>query len=132
MKAETYRALVALIEQHYWAPKSGFKETTTIADDLGIDGQDGIELMELIATEFNVRMDRFDWNKYFLPEGCNPFSFLLWPLRHLMSRRCLEFFQLDLVSTKAPLTLRQIGDCIDLGQWIEIPHEQTEYEETEQ
>ena len=119
MKEVTYQTLVALIEKHYSAPKNGFSNTTTIAGDLGIDGPDGIELMQLVATEFDLQMDDFDWVKYFTPDGCNPFIPLLWPLRHKMSQRWIEFFQLDLFCEKAPLTLQHISDCIDAGRWLD-------------
>jgi|GEM_PF-2642823 len=131
MKEGTYQTLVALIEKHYWAPKDGFSKTTTIADDLGIDGPDGIELMQLVATEFDLQMDDFNWVKYFTPDGCNPFILLLRPWRHKMSQRWIEFFQFDLFCGKAPLTLQHICECIGAGRWFDDPQLQVERIETE-
>ncbi len=129
---ETYQTLVAFIEKHYWAPKTGFSKTTTIADDLGIDGQDGAEFMELIAAHFELNMIGFDWLKYFAPEGCNPLIPLLWPLRARMSKWWLEFFQFDLFCEKTPLTLQHICACIDARCWLDVPPDKAEQTETEQ
>lgn len=118
---QTYHALASLIEKHYWAPKHGFSKTTRIAEDLGIDGQDGIELLELIAKEFSLNMNGFDWVKYFAPEGCNPLILLLWPLRTIIPRKCLEFFQFDLFCEKTPLTLQHLCTCIDERRWLDVP-----------
>jgi hypothetical protein len=42
--------------------------------DLGITGDDGVDLMNSFSDEFEVDLSEFDISKYFSPEGCNPFA----------------------------------------------------------
>jgi len=47
---------------------------TELCRNLGVDGDDGIELMEKFGQEFRVDMQKFDFGRYFGPEaGFCPF-----------------------------------------------------------
>lgn len=55
--------------------------TTTLVDDLGINGDDGLELFEAFGEKFQVDLSAFRADKYFNREGLSPievFGFLCW------------------------------------------------------
>jgi acyl carrier protein len=50
---------------------------TRIGEDLGVDGDDAVELLEEYSKRFSVDISNFPFNEYFGPEvGSNPISFL--------------------------------------------------------
>ena len=53
---------------------------TNIGGDLGVDGDDGVDLMEAFAEKYGVDITGFEISRYFDPEaGFNPISWL-WAL----------------------------------------------------
>jgi len=50
---------------------------TRIGEDLGVDGDDAVELLEEYSKRFSVDISNFSFDDYFGPEvGFNPFYFL--------------------------------------------------------
>lgn len=52
--------------------------TTTLFGDLGVDGEDGSDLLDAFGKEFSVDMAQCDPQQYFGPEGCYPWAPLYW------------------------------------------------------
>src|SRR6516225_8445920 len=52
---------------------------TRLEEDLGITGDDAVELLSGFAERFGVDMARLDIHKHFGPEGCNPLWLLYKP-----------------------------------------------------
>jgi len=50
------------------------KLSSDLLYDLGIAGDDGVELMEEFAQKFDVDLAGFNPYEFFGPEGCNPFA----------------------------------------------------------
>src|SRR5262245_21201613 len=79
--------------------------STALGDDLGVDGQDGIELMEQYGRRFQVDLSAFNSATCFGPEvALNP----------LMLLRLLK------VSAKPrlqPLTIQQLVSAAEIGRW---------------
>ena len=118
MRDDTYSRLVAFISEQYWTPRRGFHPSTRITDDIGIDGDDGIELIQAIANEFDVDFTAFDPSSYFLPEGFNVVGCLFFPFRRFLSDKAIQFLELQEPDLR-PLTLQALADCIDAGKWID-------------
>jgi acyl carrier protein len=51
---------------------------TTLFGDLGVDGDDGVELLEAVGREFSVDMSDCHATRYFGPEGFVPWAPLYW------------------------------------------------------
>ncbi len=69
---------------------------TTLENDLGITGDDGVYFMEAFFSEFRVGHTGYELTKYFDPEGFDPIrlSFLL---RKLLRQPPLTFPTYDLI-----------------------------------
>ncbi|QNF31853.1 DUF1493 family protein [Adhaeribacter swui] len=65
---EVSESVVNFIKTEYWwEDDTNFK--SSIENDLGITGDDAVELLEKFAQKFKVDLDGFDFSKYFSPEG---------------------------------------------------------------
>ena len=74
--------------------------------DLGVDGDDAAELLTSFADEFRVDMTTFRFSKHFRPEPSllDLISFLRSPHQ-------------DDLSTKIPITLRDLADAATIRTW---------------
>lgn len=65
--------------------------------DLGIDGNDAVELIEFFSKEFEVDMSDFRFSVYFGPEiGLTPFSILMYFLSPSKKKKPLKVADLIL------------------------------------
>jgi acyl carrier protein len=77
---------------------------TRLLEDLGIDGDDAVDLFEVFAQEFQVDISSLDLNKYFGPEaGFNLFLFWLMPS-----------------STLDTLTIQDLVSAAQAGKWLKV------------
>lgn len=61
---------------------------TRIGEDLGVDGDDAIELLEEYSKRFSVDLSEFPYNDYFGPEaGSNPLHFLIVIIHSLFNKK---------------------------------------------
>lgn len=85
--------------------------STLINLDLGVDGDDGTELLEEYAKRFKVDLTPIS-EIYFGPEGL-PISFIiLWP--YYLVRWLLGYKASDL----APLPVSQLIKSAEAGKWV--------------
>jgi len=70
----------ALVAEERGEKREKLQLTTTLSDDLGIDGDDAVEFFEKFGREFSVDLRDLnpDWSFYFAPEGVPPHALLLW------------------------------------------------------
>ena len=69
--SELEQQVMEFISEQTAVPLSKLSLETTIFGELGIDGDDGIELIEDLGKRFNVNLSSFDAKSYFGPEaGC--------------------------------------------------------------
>lgn len=60
---------------------------TSVNIDLGVDGDDGVELVAAFCERYNVAPSAIPLDRYFGPEaGANPISLLLWLARVLVGK----------------------------------------------
>jgi acyl carrier protein len=74
--------LLEQVKQILWALHGDRPERVTLKSDLfsdlGIDGDDAIEVFEKIEEKFDVDFSSMQWDRHFGPEaGFNPFALLL-------------------------------------------------------
>ena len=107
MNDELYGRVKAFVaEQVVWASEAELTPDTRLFHDLGIDGDDGDELLEAFCEAFSIEnMNEIDVSAYFGPEGCNPFAvFYLFFARH-------KFLFI-------PITLRDLVRSAEAKRWI--------------
>lgn len=59
-------------------PPNKIGEETTLFGDLGVDGDDGVELLVRFGEEFDVDLSSVDLSKHFGPEGGAPWAIFAW------------------------------------------------------
>lgn len=76
MNAQTYNKLqqevLAFISYQRSTPKEKINLEDSLFHDLGVDGDDALELINRYASKFGVSLTDFDINKYFGPESSSP------------------------------------------------------------
>jgi hypothetical protein len=75
--------LVSFIREEIGEFDLGINKNTLIEDELGITGDDGIELIFNYSKQFNVDVTDFKFDKYFHPEPgvFNTFKKTILPIR---------------------------------------------------
>lgn len=68
---------------------------TRLRTDLGVDGDDAVELLEKFADRFEVNMSAFQFAKYFGSEGFGC-SAMFWIFRCAIAGRWLPTFESDI------------------------------------
>lgn len=83
---------------------------TSINDELGVDGDDGIELLEQFSERFSVDLDSLN-KKYFEGEGFPVRKLLAWPFR-VFSNKAPE-------ESCAPLTVQTFIESAERREWVD-------------
>jgi len=60
------------------APLDKIDEETTLFGDLGVDGDDGVELLSRFGEKFDVDLSSVDFSEHFGPEGWAPWAIIMW------------------------------------------------------
>lgn len=107
MNTELLEEVIAFVAEFWHEPKSRLSPETSVNDDLGMDGDDGIEFLQAFSVRFGVDLSGFPRDKYFGPEAAaNPISIIEGIIRGVTTGRC---------SNLAPLTLRHLADAVENG-----------------
>jgi hypothetical protein len=69
MCADLEKRVKALVARETGMRVERISLTTRVAQDIGCDGDDAVELFEAFAKEFDVDLKGIQWNKHFGPEG---------------------------------------------------------------
>lgn len=69
MNSEVFNQIVALIEEKMGKYSKGITSETCLDKDLGIIGDDAVELLLEYGEKFKVDLSRLNLKKYFVPEG---------------------------------------------------------------
>ncbi len=94
------RIIKIISETHGNRPES-INLTTDLCRDLGIDGDDAVELFERLSDEFKIDFSTMQWGRHFGPEGFNPFSMLT-----------RSFWRKEI-----PITLQDLINSAINGEW---------------
>lgn len=108
-KHEINGEVVAFLAEFLRVPVETLGAETTLVDDLGVDGDDGRDLMEAFATRFNVDLASFSASEHFGPEaGWNPLAFLYYVVFPGQSEL-------------RPVTIRDLVEAAGCGKWASSP-----------
>ncbi len=107
MNGKIFAQVRTFVAKYNGIAEEKLKADTRLFHDLGIDGDDGDELIEAFCEAFEIQ-DKSNMNlaEYFGPEGCNPFGFLY----DLLFAR--EKFR------KIPITLQDLAKSAQAKRWI--------------
>ena len=71
---QTEEEVISFIREWLGCSEKNLSLDTRIGQDLGVDGDDAIELLEEYSRRFSVDLSEFQYNDYFGPEAAlNPF-----------------------------------------------------------
>ena len=114
LNPELYARIKTLVvEQTGLATEEELTPETHLADDLGIAGDDGYELLEAFCEEFEIQnMEEIEPAEYFGTEGGpNPFEIYVF-LYYLVFDREKQHYSCS------PLYLRDLVKSAEAGRWI--------------
>jgi acyl carrier protein len=84
---------------------------TLINEELGVDGDDGLELLDAFSKKFEVNLDLLD-KTYFGGEGYPFLSLIAWPLRFLLGKKLNGNIQ-------SPLTVDTLIKSAQCKKWTD-------------
>jgi len=110
MNTELLNDVIAFVAEYWEEPESQLSAETSVNNDLGMDGDDGLEFMQAFSRRFAVDLATFPHNNYFGAEAAaTPISLIAMMIRWLTTGK----------STKlSPLTLRQLVAAVENGSWL--------------
>ncbi len=91
---------------------------TDLLGDLGVDGDDGRDLLLEFSSRFSVDISEFDISRHFGPEGFPiwaPLAPLVWLVSMILPKSCMKSWTLE------PLTVNDLIEAASRGKWV-YPH----------
>jgi acyl carrier protein len=95
---------------------SNVKPETTLFGDIGIDGDDGLELLGAFERYFTVDMSPCRLERHFGPEGLSPWSPFYWTVfiwRTITERDSTSESRARLI----PIRVQDLIDSARIGRW---------------
>ena len=92
-----------------------------LAEDLGIDGADGWELIEAYAQELGVDLEGIDYRHYFGAEGFDLSGPIVAVVRlgvAVIRWACRQGWSYDPVNDLVPITIQDLVESARAGRWI--------------
>ncbi len=105
--------IIAFLSEFTGVKEERISLDTLINDDLGVDGDDGIELLEEFSERFGVDLSPIS-ETYFGPEGYSIGFLVLWPY-YLYQR--IKGYKPKAI---APLPVRQLVKSAESGKWVSM------------
>ena len=110
MNNGTLEEVKVFVAEFWDEPETHLGAATSVNNDLGIDGDDGVEFMLEFSQRFGVDLSTFPHGEYFGPEvSATPFSMICSIFRKVTTGSW---------STFSPLMLRDLADAIEHRSWI--------------
>lgn len=110
MNMELLNEVIAFVAEYWAEPKSQLFAETSINNDLGMDGDDGLEFMQAFSRRFAVDLGTFPHDNYFGAEAAaTPISIIALTIQWLTTGKS---------TTLSPLTLRQLATAVENGRWV--------------
>lgn len=105
--------VIAFIAEFTGADPSMITLETLVNDDLGVDGDDGADLLLEFSSRFDVDISNID-KLYFGPEGINPLSAIFSGVSALLDGL------LGRPDKYSPLPVKQFVYSAEAGKWVNI------------
>ena len=100
----------AFVAECWPVPKRRLSAETSVNDDLGMDGDDGVEFMQAFSVRFGVDLSAFPHDKYFGPEApANPISVVEGIIRRVKTGRWSDL---------SPLTVGALAEAAENRTWV--------------
>jgi len=111
-REELLRRLIDVVARETGVSPARIAAETALADDLGVAGQDGADLLAAVGREFGLDLSVIDWAEYFGEEA--PFD----PLRAIW-RGFLRVYSAAPTAQRPALRVRDLLATIETGRWVE-------------
>jgi len=110
MNSELLEEVKVFVAEFWLEPKGRLSAETSVNDDLGMDGDDGVEFMQAFSVRFGVDLSAFPQDKYFGPEApANPISVFEGIIRRVKTGRWSDL---------SPLTVRALVEAAENRSWV--------------
>jgi acyl carrier protein len=110
MNNEQLEEVKSFVAEFWREPKNRLSAETSVNDDLGMDGDDGVEFMQTFGERFSVDLSAFPHDKYFGPEAsATPLPMIEGVVRRVTTGRWSDL---------APLTLRDLTEAVEQRGWL--------------
>ena len=114
LNPELYARVKAFVAEFWSTSEEKLNPNTLLADDLGIAGDDGYELLEAFCEEFEIQnMCEVVPSEYFGTEGFNPFEIYVVFYYWIFDRKKFENYGVD-----TSLTLHDLVKSAEAKRWI--------------
>ncbi|MCY3739883.1 MAG: DUF1493 family protein [Candidatus Poribacteria bacterium] len=114
LNPELYARVKTFVAEFWSTSAEKLNPNTLLADDLGIAGDDGYELLEAFCEEFEIQnMCEIDASEYFGTEGCNPFEIYVMLYYWIFDKE-----KFDNYGTDTSLTLRDLVKSAEAKRWM--------------
>ena len=119
LNPELYARIKTLVvEQTGLATEGELTPETHLADDLGIAGDDGYELLEAFCEEFEIQnLEEVEPSEYFGTEG-GPNPFEIYVFLYDLYKWVFDRQKLKGTHSCSPLYLRDLVKSAEAGRWI--------------
>ena len=119
MNPQIYARVKTLVAEQMIISEEALTPDTHLADDLGIAGDDGYELLEAFCEEFGIQnKSEIEPYEYFGPEAWNPFDVYVLLYHWVFDREKLN----EPYYSLTPLYLRDLVKSAEAKRWI-LPKE---------
>lgn len=108
---EAYDRVAAFVAHWCGIPKERLTPETTLFGDLGVDGDDGSELLRDFGREFSVDMAGCDLRRHFGPEGLPLWAPLYWLILAFREGTPEQRARLE------PITIADLARRAAAGRW---------------
>ncbi|HKU74613.1 MAG TPA: DUF1493 family protein [Pyrinomonadaceae bacterium] len=110
MNKELLDEVIAFVVEYWEEPKGRLFAETSINNDLGMDGDDGLEFMQAFSQRFAVDLGTFPHEDYFGSEAAaTPLSIIVAMIRWSTTGKWTKL---------SPLTLRDLAVAIENKRWV--------------
>ena len=114
LNPELYARVKVFVAEFWSTSAEKLNPNTLLADDLGIAGDDGYELLEAFCGEFEIQnICEIDASEYFGTEGCNPFEIYVMLYYWIFDKE-----KFDNYGTDTSLTLRDLVKSAEAKRWM--------------
>jgi len=105
--------VVEFIAEYTGVCSSKITPSTLINDELGVDGEDGIELLREFSDKFEVDITSVN-ETYFGPEGF-PLSIFIWPFLLILNKLGWEQ---KIFNDITPLPVDRLIESAKINKWV--------------
>ena len=109
MENSVVLSVIDLISDHTGIKKSKLTEESTLGRDIGLDGDDAVELFEKLKNKFDVDFSALNMDEYFAPEHD------LWGMKNLFNKLFRKEKFID--REEKEIRISDIVNAIKKGYW---------------